>query len=239
VDEWGPSDGMSPKLWPADTSRTVVPLRVLGPAGRWEVVGQRGIASLSSDRGRAGDTLTVHPSPGFEGDWAVELEHTAGGSAGVRFSFERFEPLTPWTVRFFRWEGPTDDRTQDPAAFEALFRSEPFLTRQEARLGYVWFRPPLPEIPPERWAAEATADVTLDPGEYSIRTISDDGIRVWVDDTLVIDHMEPHGPMVDYAPIAPGRHRIRIRYYQIDGWTELRADVVKGSSRSPGSPGPH
>ncbi|HET7374128.1 MAG TPA: right-handed parallel beta-helix repeat-containing protein, partial [Gemmatimonadaceae bacterium] len=48
VTEWGPYDWQSPLLWPVDSSRrTPLPLRVLGPAGRWRVVGRRGIAALS------------------------------------------------------------------------------------------------------------------------------------------------------------------------------------------------
>jgi hypothetical protein len=81
--------------------------------------------------------------------------------------------------------------------------------------------------------------VELGEGVYSLRTISDDGIRVWIDGQLVIDHFEPHGSLVDYAPIEPGQHEIRVRYYQLVGWTELRAEIVRGAARSPGSPGPH
>jgi parallel beta-helix repeat protein len=242
VDEWGPYDGATPKLWPADTVRTSVPLRVLGPRGSWRVVARHGVASLSSESGPMGDTLTVTPQAGNEGDWSVELEHSPPGDAAPtgsrRFSFDRFEPLSPWTVRFFRWDDPARD-PQTADSFDSLFTSQPFLTRREDRLGYVWFRPPVPDIPPARWAVEATADVTLDPGVYSIRTISDDGVRLWVDDELVIDHLDPHGSVIDYAPLTGGYHRIRIRYYQIEGWVELRADVVRGSPRSTGSPGPH
>ncbi len=116
----------------------------------------------------------------------------------------------------------------------------PALTRNEHRLDYQWFRPGIAALPPARWALEAVATLDLPAGEvYSLRTISDDAVRVWVDGTLVIDHWEPHGSLVDYAAIAPGRHDVRIRYYQLDGWTEIRVDVVKGRARSPGSPGPH
>ena len=79
----------------------------------------------------------------------------------------------------------------------------------------------------------------LEPGVYSLRTISDDGIRVWVDGELVIDRFDPHGSEVDYAPLAPGHHEIVVRYFQIGGWSEARVDVIRGESRSPGSAGPH
>ncbi len=79
----------------------------------------------------------------------------------------------------------------------------------------------------------------LDPGTYSIRTISDDAVRVWLDSVLVIDDWAPHESKVDYAPIAGGEHKLRVEYRQLDGWVELRLDIIRGTSRSPGSPGPH
>jgi hypothetical protein len=64
-------------------------------------------------------------------------------------------------------------------------------------------------------------------------------IRVWVDDRLVSDNWTPHESTVDTAPIAPGRHELRVEYYQVAGWTELRVEIVRGEQRSTRSPGPH
>lgn len=89
------------------------------------------------------------------------------------------------------------------------------------------------------WNLEALGTVVLPDGTYSLRTISDDAIRVWVDDSLMIDNWTPHESQVDYAPIAPGTHRLRVLYYQKDGWVELRVEIVRGSERESGSPGPH
>jgi len=41
VDEWGPYDGRSPKLWPLDTVSAPVDLRVLGPPGALAGRGRR------------------------------------------------------------------------------------------------------------------------------------------------------------------------------------------------------
>ena len=68
---------------------------------------------------------------------------------------------------------------------------------------------------------------------------SDGSVRVWVDSELALDHWQPHGATVDYASIGPGTHTIRVRYLQVEGWTEIRTEIVRGSSRSPGSAGPH
>ncbi len=87
---------------------------------------------------------------------------------------------------------------------------------------------------------EARAVVTLPAGRNTLRAISDDAIRVWVDGDLVIDRWDPHGSEVDYADIGGGRHQVRVHYYQADGWTELRLNFLRGApSASRGSPGPH
>lgn len=250
VDEWGPYDWHYPRLWPADPlADSAARLRVLGPAGRWRVMARRGVASVSQASGRMGDTLLVVPATATARDWEVVLEYRGGETvsprgvrraAGVpsRFGYARFEPLTDWRLAFFAWADSTDPR-RHPDRFDALLASAPLLTRSEPRLDYLWYRPTIPGLPAERFAAVATTTVTLPAGTYTLRTISDDAVRVRVDGRLVIDHWTPHESAVDHAPLTGGRHAIRIEYVQVDGWAELRAELVRGTERSEGSPGPH
>jgi len=79
----------------------------------------------------------------------------------------------------------------------------------------------------------------LKPGEYTLRTISDDAIRVFVDGTLAIDNWTPHESAVNTARLTGGSHDIRVEYAQVDGWTELRVEIVRGAQRAAGSAGPH
>lgn len=250
VDAWGPHDGLSPKLWPVDSATAAVRLQVLGPPGAWRVVDQRGLRELPRTTGRMGDTIVVEPLPGAMGDWSIDLEYRGGrvvsprgtvvtAEVPTRFGFEVFDPIARWDVRFFTWEDPAQDPDRDATAFLDVFSTATVMRRTDARLDYQWFTPRIEGLPRERWAAEATTSVTLDDGEYSLRTISDGGVRVWVDGALVIDNWAPHGAEVDYAPIAPGRHELRVQYFQLTGWTELRTEIVRGSERSPGSAGPH
>ena len=212
VDEWGPYDWRAPRLWPLDSTRAV-PLRLatLGPRGPWRVVSRRGIAFTPAG-GKIGEAITVTPKPDSAGDWRIVLE-----SRGRRFSYERFEPLVDWTVRI------GDSTVTWP------------------RLDLMWYRPPrrLGWIPAEHWTLEASGSVHLPAGTYTLRTISDDAIRVWVDDALVIDNWTPHESQVDFAAIGPGSHQLRVEYLQKDGWVELRVELVRGRQTSKGSPGPH
>jgi hypothetical protein len=89
-------------------------------------------------------------------------------------------------------------------------------------------------------ALEANSRLSLAPGRHTLRALSDDAIRVWVDSKLVIDHWTPHETEADYASLAGGVHDIRVQYVQVDGWTELRLDVLRGvQAHSAGSAGPH
>jgi hypothetical protein len=87
---------------------------------------------------------------------------------------------------------------------------------------------------------EATTALVLAPGDYTLRTLSDDAVRVWVDEALVIDQWTPHETAPAYAALRGGTHRLRVQYVQVSGWVELRVDILRGiARRSEGSAGPH
>ncbi|MEP6834892.1 MAG: NosD domain-containing protein [Gemmatimonas sp.] len=254
VDEWGPYDWRSPKLWPIDSVR----LLVLGPPGAWLLSTQHGLASVSKRSGRVGDTIIVvraASSGGMtKGDaWSMSLMYTGEATRSPRgvarakgvavpFSFGSGEDAAVvadgWRVAFHVWADSTDPR-KAPTAFAQLLRGAPVLERREQRLDYMWSRPQIAGVPAAKFAAVATAHVIVPAGAHTLRTISDDAVRVWVDGKLVIDDWTPHESAVDNAPIAPGAHDLRVEYVQVDGWMELRVAIVKGTSRSVGTPGPH
>lgn len=249
VDEWGPFDWRSPKLWPIDSTRaTPLRLRVVGPAGAWRILRRQGVSSVSATSGRVGDTLTVTPANGID-DWSLSLEYRGGATVSPRgerrsagtpypFVYGGFEPRLAWEVRFFRWADTAASQLSQEA-FDTLRHGTPLLVRREARLDYMWYRPTIQGVPQARVAIEATSTISQPAGAYTLRTISDDAIRVWVDGVLTIDHWTPHESAVDFAPLAGGRHEIRVQYAQVDGWAELRVEVGRGSQRSTGSAGPH
>ena len=241
VDDWGPYDWKSPKLWPVDSSRsTPLRLRVLGPRGpgRWRLVRASG-ATLSKREGVVGDTIVVTPAAGAVEHWTVTLEYRGqptvsprgvarGAGEPYQFTYSRFDPRATWDVKVFAWSDSTHPLTA-PAAFEALLRGErgaPVLTRPERRLDYMWYRPHIAGWPPEKYGVVATTTVDLPRSEYTLRVISDDGVRVYVDDSLVIDDWSVHGSQVREAPLSPGRHRLRVEYFQGDGWAELSLEIV-------------
>lgn len=237
VDEWGPYDYRSPKLWPAAApGASPLELRVLGPPGRWRLVEAAGGARAEPAAGDVPGRVTVAPPPDPAADWSLTLEYVGedvvtpfGDSvpAGtpIRFGWSRFFAPVDWRIRFHAWDEASDPRTR-PDAFRRLLDSgAPLLVREADRLGWLWYRPRIEGVPPERWALRAEGPVELPPGEYRIEAISDDAVRVWVDEVLAIDAWDPHESRVDAAPISGGRHDLAVEYYQVDGWVELSVDI--------------
>ncbi|HEX5817850.1 MAG TPA: NosD domain-containing protein [Gemmatimonadales bacterium] len=224
VDEWGPYDWRSPRLWPVGRpDERPLRLRTLGPAGPWRLVRATG-AAVSDSAGAIGDTLVVIPS-GTGEDWRIELA-AAGASGDTVVAFERFEPAQDWGVRVVAWDSLTDPRGASELA-ASLLAHPPVFAGTLPRLDWMWYRPQVPGVPPERWALRAESAVTLPTGNFVLRTISDDAVRVWVDGQLAIDRWTPHESVVDETPLSGGRHQVRVEYLQVDGWVELRVEFAR------------
>ncbi len=238
VTEWGPYTWAYPLLWPAGRSDTLpLRLRVLGPAGHWRVTATSGISAMSRRSGTVGDTISVVPASGHQTDFSLELEyrgkatvspfgehHPAG--APVAFGWRTFRPSTTWHLSYI----PTDStaRSADTTALKALLARPPAATLDTTRLDLMWYRPPIKALPAESVLTVATATVTLPEGHYLLRTIADDAIRVWVDDRLVLDDWVPGDSHVKEVVLPlGGTHRIRAVHLQLDGWYELRVEVVR------------
>ena len=71
----------------------------------------------------------------------------------------------------------------------------------------------------------------MPPGRYVVRTIADDAVRVFVDGRLVVDDWAvPGESRVREATFdATGTHRVRVEHLQVEGWYELRVDIVPAS----------
>ena len=73
-----------------------------------------------------------------------------------------------------------------------------------------------------RWTGSIEPPAT---GAIQLRTVSDDGVRVWVDNKLVIDNWTGHGPANDTATVnlqAGQRYPITIDYFDSGGGSTLR-----------------
>ena len=222
VDEWGPYDWQSPKLWPAGRPDEIpLSLRVLGPEGSWKLDRVRG-ATLSATSGTIPGELVVTPSAGTAVDFDVRLRDGRGRS----FDYGRFYLPMLWSVRFHDFN--RDPKLpESPEAFGRFLAEPPLTLARPTRLDYLSSRAIAEGVPTDYLALSASADIEVPAGEYDLQVISDDGVRVWVDDRLVIDRWAAHESAVDRAALARGKHKLRVEYYELTGFAELRVEVVR------------
>ena len=219
VDEWGPYDWTAPKLWPAGRSdETPLRLRVLGPPQKWTLRGVRG-ARASARSGSIPGEIILTP----ESRRVVDFTLTLRDAAGRDFSYSRFFAPIDWRLTFFDTSG-----SKSPVPDLAVLSTQkPILETTTDRIDYLSGRAIAAGLPNDHVAMIGEGAVDLPKGSFALRTISDDGVRVWVDGKLVIDRWDVHESIVDEAPIAGGRHALRIEYFEHVGWAELRVEIVK------------
>ncbi len=219
VDEWGPYDWQSPKLWPAKRSdASPLTLRTLGPRGTWTLQSVRG-AAASARSGAIPGEITLTPAPGR----IVDFDVTLRDGAGRRFSYSRFFVPIEWSVRFF----DAGQRPYEPPDMVMVSKQPPVKSEKTDRLDYLSSRAIADGLANDNVALIADAVVDLPKGAFTLRTISDDGVRVYVDDKLVIDRWDVHESIVDETPITGGHHKLRVEYFERTGWAELRVEIVK------------
>jgi hypothetical protein len=83
-------------------------------------------------------------------------------------------------------------------------------------------------LPPDHFGVIATRALTFPAGSYRLRAASDDGIRVWLDDELVIDDWTHHAPRQhthDFEVPAPREINMRVEYFELDGHAALEVAI--------------
>jgi nitrous oxidase accessory protein NosD len=257
VDEWGPYDWKSPKLWPVlDQSASLpfarraksgglfdgpVKLNVLGPAGVWNLVSARG-AAVRPTKGRVGDVISVTPAAGRVVDYEITLSYTGGEVVSPRgeitpagkpyqFQYSHFFAPIDWTISFFTYP-ESFDPAKSAEEFAALSKGKPAATLFDTkRIDYLSGGVIEDGVPADRFAFVAEGSVDLPPGDYTIELISDDGARLWVDDKLLINEWDPHESRVARADITGGRKRLKLDYYERAGWAEIHVQIQPRRSR--------
>ena len=235
VDEWGPYDYLSPKLWPAGRLHDrPLRLRVLGPPGKWRLILARGVTPGATAGDVPGELLLTPADPAI--DLHVELEYLGGevlsprgeltpAGRPTRFSYSLFDPAIDWELRFWRLpESAGSVPTRE--VFAAVTKAAPVRTEKTPRLAFANARS-FGDGFMSRIAVAATGAFTLPAGQYELVVTSDDGIRVWLDDTLVLEDWTIHGPKDDRIRISGGSHRVRLEYFQNTGAAALQVRIVK------------
>jgi hypothetical protein len=99
----------------------------------------------------------------------------------------------------------------------------PALTRIDPSIDFNWGDPGGPDasISVDQFSARWTADLEIAVADtYTFIGRSDDGIRIWLDDELIVDAWVDRGPADSFSqPLAlePGIYSLRVEYYENTG----------------------
>ncbi len=224
--EWGPYDWSEPFLWLRSNAGGVHGYRaLLGTIESMEV-------SAGAVVERSGDTWNVRSaSPGVV---PYSLVATIDGTT------HRTEGLLVaprWDARFFAWE--TDPR-EDVEAWRAEAQgpgSRSFdLGELDLPFGAGGPGDLLEGVDAEftvgddRFGCLATTELHFPAGSFVLRTASDDGVRLWIDDALVIDDWTHHATRTHEATLRLEEARtvrLRLEYFELDGAATLSCDVAR------------
>jgi len=234
INEWGPYDFKKPMIWPSRVSGgREARFFVYGPGGRFRITGAPKDVTVSPVEGAIPGRFIVRAdAPGyrtFEIGVQAFSEKESGRTNEIELKATGALLSTKWIVKYFHWN-PDEDPREDAAAWEKLLQSEPVETITTDSLGFQWQgSAPSEKVRSDHFGTLATASLSLPGGVYELTTVSDDGIRLWVDGKLVIDNWTHHAPTEDRARVTleKGGHEIRIEHFEIDGWAALTFSLSK------------
>jgi uncharacterized protein YraI len=114
------------------------------------------------------------------------------------------------------------------------------LVRDEASINYNWGNgSPAAQVPVDHFSARWTGNLSLTPGRYRFSATSDDGVRVWVNNQLIIDAWfdRPARTFTGEYDVGSGPLPVRIEYYENTNLAEMRFSYSLVSGQ-PGTGGP-
>jgi hypothetical protein len=240
VDEWGPYDFQSPRLWPrkvpgAIESEGRIRFELLGPPGRWRVKSSTPGLILSESSGSVPGELMIQAPPSLSGLIKVELEYigspTVSGrgqrqKAGTPITFGWREMRMPiqWTTRYWNYDSARQDPRTQIEEWKKVVAGPPALTESGRELKKSWPGSPGAGVNADHFTTISEGVFEAQPGRYLLDLTSDDGVRAYLDGRLIHDDWTYHAPKTERIPLTlSGRHTLRIEHFELDGYSALSA----------------
>lgn len=144
------------------------------------------------------------------GDHHIRVEYfEAGGMAVAKFRWQPIGGTTP-TV-FNAWKGEYFNNMN--------LSGSPTVLRNDNDINFDWGGgSPAAGIPADRFSVRWTRTLHFNPGTYRFEVFSDDGVRLWINDRLVIDQWRDQSEGRFSANVAlSGATNIRLEYFENSG----------------------
>jgi hypothetical protein len=146
-----------------------------------------------------------------EGQHTVVVEYyDRGGEASAHVWWKRLGAFAGWEGRYYD---------------NAELRGGPALVRDDAEINFDWGEgAPADWMPDDNFSAIWTRSVTFSPGYYRFNVQSDDGVRFWLDNGLVMDYWKPMEYEYHYVDgmYLEGTHELKVAYYERNGLARIQ-----------------
>jgi parallel beta-helix repeat protein len=241
ITQYGPYDFRRPVLWLQKSDSTGnMHFRILGPKGNWKLSSSSGL-KLSRSAGSVPDTITAKVTSSspelnttltFTGEKITD-EFGRITAAGIPFTFSwsDFELLLTWRVEYFRMD--TFNPVSYPGVFTNAIRRGVLRADTVNKLEFVWWGAPASGIPEDHFALVATTRQHFADGEYTVGITADDGVRLYVDEKLVLDEWDIskykfNDELHHTATLhLKGTHSMRVEYFDQTGFATLMVRIEK------------
>jgi parallel beta-helix repeat protein len=230
IDEWGPYDFSDYRVFPAVLRGGAVRyFNVLGPTGRFHITKTRGPVTAEPTAGAL--PCRVRVAATGEGVQPFKIELMVGDKerkTGVKdLTVEGTLLSAQWNVSFYAWTADRDPRESEEN-WSTIVQQQPLETLPAQSLDFTWGGgAPGEKVPRDHFATVATTRLSLPAGKWRARTVSDDGVRVFINGKQVLTNWTWHGPTVDEAlvDLPAGPHDIRVEHFEIDGYAQLQFTI--------------
>jgi hypothetical protein len=154
--------------------------------------------------------------------------YVSNGSHAVRVEY--FDAWANAHARVW-WEYRSPDVTVTHTDWKAEYYNNmtlsgtPFLVLNERAIDFDWDAgAPANGMPTDHFSVRWTRTALLDAGTYRFYALSDDGVRLWVDEMTVIDHWVDGAAQtyVGDLSLSQGSHIIRVQYYENAGMAVIK-----------------
>lgn len=153
-----------------------------------------------------------------QGNHKIQLDYyNHAGPAQVHLQIERIAggqppppPDGPWHARYWN---------------NRQLQGEPAWTTKYEDVVFDWGKgSPNPRIAADYFSARYIGDFYFKDGKYRFYAMSDDGVRIWLDRTLILDQWRVQGRTAfsSDVDVPEGNHRIRVDYFENTGGAALK-----------------
>lgn len=135
----------------------------------------------------------------------------AQGQSSFRTVSATFTVTVPTPTSFPDWKGEYFSNID--------LSGSPTMVRDDSAIDFNWGAGSPPSIPNDNFSVRWTRSVFLSAGTYTFTATTDDGMRVWVGGTLLIDqwHDQSATTYTRNITLAAGTYGLRVEYYEHHG----------------------